>query len=48
LELAWLIMVGITNSVNFSNYPKMKLVSILNKLGVAHMVVQDVSHNNQG
>jgi len=43
VDLAWLIMVGITSCVNSSNSPKVKLVRYLKKLGVTCMVAR-MSH----
>lgn len=37
-------MMGINNAANSSNYANVKLVNILNNLGIAHIVV-DFSHN---
>jgi hypothetical protein len=40
VDFAWLIMARTTSCTNFSNFPKMKLVRDLNRLGVAHMVIR--------
>ncbi len=40
MDLAWLIMIGTTSCANSSNFPKIELVTNLNKLNVAYMVIR--------
>ncbi len=40
MDLAWLIMVGTTSSTKISNFAKVKLTRLLNKHGMACMVIK--------
>ncbi len=42
-NMAWLITIETTSYADFSNFPKMKLMRLLNKHGVTHMVAK-MSH----